>query len=72
MNISIGRRDADRNNNRAFAGGATIAGGHSTQTYGQLSGKRVLDQNQMCDRINPDILTAFKKNPYTQSLNSWA
>ena len=72
MNISIGRRDADRNNNRAFAGGATIAGGHSTQTYGQLSGKQVLDQNQMCDRINPDILTAFKNNPYTQSLNSWA
>ena len=24
------------------------------------------------DRINPDLLNAFKSNPYTQSLNSWA
>ena len=23
------------------------------------------------NRINPDILKAFKENPYTKSLNSW-
>jgi hypothetical protein len=28
--------------------------------------------NIKCDRIQPDILTAFKQNPYTQSLQSWA
>ena len=72
MNIAISKRDADRNNNRAYAGGATIAGGHSTQTYGQLSGKQQYDQNFNNERMNPDILTAFKNNPYTQSLNSWA
>ena len=33
------------------------------QTYNDCQG---------CERINPDILTAFKNNPYTQSLNSWA
>ena len=26
---------------------------------------------QGCDRIQPDILNAFKQNPYTQSLNSY-
>ena len=29
------------------------------------------DNCQDCNRINPDILTAFKQNPYTQSLNSY-
>ena len=24
-----------------------------------------------CDRMNPDILQAFKSNPYTQSLKSF-
>jgi len=72
MNVSIGRRDCDRVNNRAFVGGATIAGGHNTQTYGRLSGKQQYDQKFNNERMNPDILTAFKNNPYTQSLNSWA
>jgi len=30
------------------------------------------DQNINTDRISPDILNAFKSNPYTQSLSSWA
>ena len=72
MNIAIGKRDNDRNNSRAFAGGATIAGGHSTQTYGHLSGRQQYDEQKNNERMNPDILTAFKNNPYTQSLNSWA
>ena len=72
MNIAIGKRDSDRNNGRAFAGGATIGGGHSTQTYGHLSGRQQYDQQKNNERMNPDILTAFKNNPYTQSLNSWA
>ena len=72
MNIAIGRRDADRVNTRANVGSATVQAIPSAQTYGQISGKQQYDQNFNCERINPDILTAFKKNPYTQSLNSWA
>jgi len=30
------------------------------------------NENQGCDRINPDLLTAFKNNPFTQSLHSVA
>lgn len=72
MNIAIGRRDADRVNSRASAGSATVQAIPSSQTYGEISGRQQYDQNFNCERMNPDILTAFKKNPYTQSLNSWA
>jgi hypothetical protein len=44
----------------------------SIQTHGSINTPQYLYQSQGCDRINPDILTAFKNNPYTQSLNSWA
>ena len=30
------------------------------------------DQNVNNDRIAPELLNAFKNNPYTQSLTSWA
>ena len=41
-------------------------------TYGKINTPQYYDQCQGCERISPDILTAFKKNPYTQSLQSWA
>lgn len=44
----------------------------SVDQMGAINMRQTLDQNQGCERINPDILTAFKNNPYTQSLSSWA
>ena len=48
----------------------------SLDTYGQI---RTMAPNAGhgqstvgCERISPDILDAFKSNPYTQSLSSWA
>ena len=32
--------------------------------------KIALSNNIILDRVNPDILSAFKNNPYTQSLSS--
>lgn len=72
QNIHIDRQDADRNNNRMWAprgGQSTIP---SMETHGSISAPQYIDECQGCDRINPDILTAFKQNPYTQSLQSWA
>ena len=43
---------------------------HSVDTYPKLSGGQYYDNVQNNDRIHPEILDAFKKNPYTQSLNS--
>ena len=34
--------------------------------------KNTVPNEGLADRINPDLISAFKENPYTQSLNSWA
>ena len=34
--------------------------------------KEIVPNEPLADRINPDIVNAFKENPYTQSLTSWA
>jgi hypothetical protein len=34
--------------------------------------KNTVPNEGLADRINPDLLDAFKNNPYTQNLNSWA
>lgn len=74
-NIQINRREADRNNNRwgVISGGPTVI--PSTETHGMLHGGLMsLTENNhhQMDRINPDLLTAFKSNPYTKPLDSWA
>jgi hypothetical protein len=73
-NISIHRRDADRDNTRTFARSPLAGYGTppSSETYGKLNAPQYTNANAGCERIQPDILTAFKNNPYTQSLNSWA
>ena len=43
----------------------------SADTYGKINTPQYYDECQGCDRINSDILSAFKQNPYTQSLHSW-
>ena len=42
----------------------------SVQTYGAIHSPQQYNQNISCERITPDILTAFKNNPYTHSLSS--
>ena len=75
-NISIHKRDCDRENNRWWvrSPGSTYIGNAtpSAETYGKITGRQYYDEGIMCERINPDILQAFRSNPYTQSLNSWA
>ena len=45
----------------------------NVEQYGKLHGTQEYNNNKIgTDRINPDLLDAFKSNPYTQSLNSWA
>ena len=40
--------------------------------FGETQRKDVLPNEPLADRINPEILDAFRKNPYTQSLHSYA
>lgn len=71
LNMSL-RSDEFTENNRSFASSASVTMIPSVETYGELNMPQTYNNCQGCDRINPDILTAFKNNPYTQSLSSWA
>ena len=76
-NIKIDKRDHDRDNNRMWVRGTgpTVAmmSAPSVDSIGKFNARQQYDDGKIgCERIQPDILTAFKQNPYTQSLHSWA
>lgn len=70
-NIKIDKLDCDRNNNRMWAPESTVSAIPSTDTFGKINMPQYYDETKGSERIEPDILTAFKKNPYAQSLQSW-
>jgi len=73
LNVSFSRADCDRENNRMAAPSSVIPSGPSVQTYGKAHMPQYNNQcTTGCDRINPDILSAFRENPYTFSLSSVA
>ena len=75
-NISIQKRDGDRDNNRwwvpSSGGTAGFTARGATENLDRMKVTESYDQNINTDRIAPEILNAFKSNPYTQSLSSWA
>jgi hypothetical protein len=75
-NINIKR--ADRNNttcpwNSGASAGSGLGGmPPSLKQFGELSKMPQYYQESInCERIQPNILDAFRKNPYTQSLHSY-
>ena len=70
INVTMSKLDADRENNRLWAPQTVIPNGPSVQTYGKANMPQYYNECQGCDRIAPDLLTAFKENPYTHSLTS--
>jgi hypothetical protein len=71
MNIKIDKMDTDRDNNRTNIITTKNIMPPSTEQYGPSASKQEYKE-PMDDRNASDILSAFKSNPYTQSLNSWA
>lgn len=71
LNVAL-RDDAMRHNTRQNAVSANVSAIPSLETFGDVNMPQYYNNCQGCDRINPDILTAFKNNPYTKSLNSYA
>ena len=71
INVSTSRYDTDRDNNRMWVPSATVHSGPSVATMGFTNAPQYLPQENN-DRLNPDLLNAFKENPYTQSLYSVA
>jgi hypothetical protein len=75
-NITIQKRDFDRNNNRMWVPSSGNTAGVTMRAIPDNLDRVKVSQgyNQdsiNTDRISPDILNAFKSNPYTQSLESW-
>lgn len=64
--------DDDIVNNRVLSASSNVVAIPSLDTYGNINMPQYRNDTQGTERINPDLLTAFKSNPYTHSLNSWA
>jgi hypothetical protein len=75
-NITIQKRDGDRDNNRWWVPSAGNTAGVTSRglvdNIDRVKVSQGYDQSINTSRIAPDILNAFKNNPYTQSLTSWA
>jgi len=80
-NMSMYNGDINQRNNnlkscdnpRMWVPSAQVNSTPSIQHHGAMHGGQVYNQEKIgTDRINPDLLNAFKSNPYTKSLNSWA
>ena len=67
MNVNIARIDSDRDNNRQWVPSNMPQMAISKQEYGQLRAPQQL-HNIACERMQPDLLAAFRSNPYTHSL----
>jgi hypothetical protein len=71
MNLTTIKSDSDRMDGRVNPAFSRLSGlPPSVNTYGAIRVPQYYNECQMCDRIQPDILTAFKNNPYTHSLTS--
>lgn len=71
MNVQCSKSDCDRLDGRVNPAHTKMtAATPSVQMYGAIRAPQQYNQNIGCDRIAPDLLTAFKQNPYTHSLSS--
>ena len=63
--------DCDRFSGRVNPAFSRLSGlPPSVQTYGAVHAPQYYNECASCERIDPDILSAFKNNPYTHSLTN--
>ena len=71
MHLSTIKSDSDRLDGRVNPAFSRISSlPPSTNTYGSIRAPQYYNECASCDRIQPDILTAFRNNPYTHSLTN--
>lgn len=70
-NIHINKIDSDRDNNRFLAPTAAPPSIPSVETFGRMTMPQSYDNSINNERINPELLNAFRQNPYTHSLTGY-
>jgi len=70
-NIQIDKLDADRLNTRSNVMTNAPSSIPSIDIYGKMTMPQSYDETKLTDRIQPDILNAFRQNPYTHSLQTY-
>ena len=71
MHLTTLKSDSDRLDGRVNPAFSSLTGlPPSVQTYGAIRAPQYYNECASCERIQPDILTSFKNNPYTHSLTS--
>ena len=70
MHLSTIKSDQDRLDGRYNPAFSAIGGmSPSIQTYGAIRASQYYNESAGCDRIQPDLLSAFRSNPYSHILN---
>jgi hypothetical protein len=74
MNVSISKVESDRNNTRMYFPTNMPSKTLPVEYYGKSNNSTKFNDTKSidCERMNPDILNAFRANPYTHSLSSVA
>ncbi len=70
MNLTTIKSDSDRFDGRVNPAISVTPMPPSTETYGSITMPQYYNECAGCDRIQPDILNAFRSNPYTHSLST--
>jgi hypothetical protein len=70
-NVQVNRLDSDRNNNRWWVPSAGPSVIPSVELHGKMTMPQSYDNSINTERINPDLLNAFRQNPYTHSLTTY-
>ena len=70
MNVNISRVETDRDNTRMWVPTNMPQHALSKEMYGEQIRAPQTYKNTGCERIQPDLLNAFKENPYVHSLTN--
>ena len=71
-NIKVDKQDCDRLNNRMFVPQQMVKSIASKQQIGLPTTRTEYGEGIQCQRTQPDLLNAFRSNPLTHSLQSYA
>ena len=70
LNVRVAKNEQDRNNTRMWVPSNMPQQAMSKEVYGKITEPQGYQQNIAIERMAPDLLNAFKANPYTHSLSS--